>query len=139
MPACTSNTVFQEGAIRFSYDLAPTQSLSNVRLEALSNGTVVSTLGNWNSTNLFNVLINLTDFSSLIGGDYQFRAVAHTMSGEDFFSDAQSFKILSWNQATNTTYGTFAADTFNYSAKLGTGSVYVRRGGTPNYKPITKM
>ncbi|MBD1923771.1 S8 family serine peptidase [Microcoleus sp. FACHB-831] len=126
----TFNTIFEGGATRFSYNLANTLSLSNVRLEALSNGSVVSTLGTWSEASLSNALLNLGNFSSLTGGNYQLRAVARTTSGQEFFSSSQSLSILSWNQSSNTSYGTFAGETLNYSAALGTGNVFVGRGGT---------
>jgi hypothetical protein len=126
----TFNTIFEGGATRFSYNLANPLSLSNVRLEALSNGSVVSTLGTWSEASLSNALLDLGNFSSLTGGDYQLRAVARTTSGEELFSSSQSLRILSWNQTSNTSYGTFAGETLNYSAALGTGSVFVGRGGT---------
>jgi len=122
----TFSTVFEAGAIRLSYDFADTASLSDVSLEVLSGGSVVSTLGTWTGSSLSDALINLADFSSLTGGDYQLRAVAHTTDGQDFFSDSQPLTILSWDDS----YGTFAADTLNYSAQLDTGAVMLGRGGT---------
>jgi hypothetical protein len=97
-----------------------------VSLEVLSGGSVVSTLGTWTGSSLSEALINLADFSSLTGGDYQLRAVAHTTDGQDFFSDSQPLTILSWDDS----YGTFAGDTLNYSAGLDTGAVMLGRGGT---------
>jgi hypothetical protein len=122
----TSSNVFEDGAIRLSYNFADTASLSDVSLEVLSGGSVVSTLGTWTGSSLSDALINLADFSSLTGGDYQLRAVAHTTDGQDFFSDSQPLTILSWDDS----YGTFAADTLNYSAGLDTGAVILGRGGT---------
>jgi len=122
----TSSTVFQGGAIRLDYSLTNTASLSNVRLEALRNGSVVTTLGTWSGASLSDNLVNLANFSSLTGGDYQLRAVAHTTSNQDVFSATQSLRVLSWSR----TNGTFAADTLNYSAGLGTGAIFLGRGGT---------
>ena len=122
----TSSNVFEDGAIRLSYNFADTASLSDVSLEVLSGGSVVSTLGTWTGSSLSDALINLADFSSLTGGDYQLRAVAHTTDGQDFFSDSQPLTILSWDDS----YGTFAGDTLNYSAGLDTGAVMLGRGGT---------
>ncbi|MBF2064254.1 MAG: S8 family serine peptidase [Calothrix sp. C42_A2020_038] len=125
----TADTVFQSGAIRFSYALQDSTSLSNIRLEALKDGNIIS-IGTWNEANLSlsNLLIDLSDIN-LTGGEYQFRAVARTTSGEDFFSTTQPLKILSWQPA-NTIYGSYTADKFDYSAPLGTGSVFIGRGGT---------
>jgi len=125
----TSSTAFEDGAIRFSYNFADTASLSDVSLEVLSGGSVVSTLGTWTGSSLSDTLINLADFSNLTGGDYQLRAVAHTTDGQDFFSDSQSLTILSWDNSDDN-YGTFAGDTLNYSAGLDTGAVMLGRGGT---------
>ncbi|MEH1850065.1 MAG: S8 family serine peptidase [Nostoc sp.] len=125
----TINSVFQGGAIELNYGLSNVTCLSSVRLEALRNGSTIN-LGTWTGASLSNSLINLANFSSLTGGDYQFRAVARTTSGQDFFSSSQSMKILSWSQSSNTTYGTFAGETLNYSGGLGTGAVVVGRGGT---------
>lgn len=123
----TSSTVFQGGAIQLSYNLADAAaSLSNVRLEALKSGSVVSTLGTWSGASLSNQLINLASFSSLTGGDYQLRAVAHMTNGREFLSASESIKVLSWSRIN----GTFAGETLNYSAGLGTGAVILGRGGT---------
>lgn len=121
----TPSTAFQGGAIRLSYSVQNVASLSGVRLEALRNGSVVSTLGTWTGASLTNTLINLASFSTLTAGDYQFRAVAST-PGQDYYSTAQSFKILN-NSRIN---GTFAADTLEYSTGLGTGAIFLGRGGT---------
>ncbi len=125
----TSKTIFQGGAIQLSYSLASAASLSSVRLEALGNGSTIN-LGSWTGASLSNSLINLNNFSTLIGGNYQFRAVARNTSGQDFVSSTESINILSWNQSSSTTYGTFAGETLNYSAALGAGHVVVGRGGT---------
>jgi serine protease len=125
----TLNTVFQGGAIHFGYNILNATGLSSVRLEAVRNGSAVS-LGSWSGAAVSNALINLASFTSLVGGEYQFRAVARATSGQEFFSTAQQIRILSWSQATNTTYGTFAADTLNYSGTVGTGNIFVGRGGT---------
>lgn len=122
----TSSSVFQGGAIRFSYDLKNSRFVSEVELEVLQDGYVVATLGTWSGDSLSNDLINLADFSSLTGGDYQLRAVAHTVRGRELFSDSESMSVLSWNQLD----GSYTGDTFNYSAQLGTGEVVLGRGGT---------
>jgi len=124
-----NNSVFQGGAIRLNYSVLNSTSLSNVRLEAVGNGSTIN-LGTWTGASLSNSLINLANFSSLIGSNYQFRAVARTTSGQDIFSNSQSMSILSWNQPSNTMYGTFAGETLNYTSGLGTGTVVVGRGGT---------
>ncbi|MEG4995347.1 SBBP repeat-containing protein, partial [Microcoleus sp. B4-C5] len=122
----TANTVFQGGALRFSYNLANTANLSNVRLEAVKNGSVVANLGTWNSASVSSQLVNLANLSNLTGGDYQIRAVARTTSGQEVISPAQSIKILSANRVN----GTFAGETLTYAGGLGTGGVIIGRGGT---------
>jgi hypothetical protein len=122
----TANTVFEGGAIRFSYNLANTANLFNVRLEAVKNGSVVANLGSWNSASLSNQLVNLANFSNLTGGDYEIRAVARTTSGQEVISPAQSIKILSANRV----HGTFAAETLTYAGGSGTGGMIIGRGGT---------
>ena len=125
----TRQTIFQGGALQINYGLTNSASLSSVRLEASSNGSTID-LGSWSSASLSGGLVNLNDFSTLSGGDYQLRAVARTTSGQDIFSDAESLQILSWNPSSDTTYGTLAGDTLNYSSALDTGHVVVGRGGT---------
>ena len=122
----TLNTAFQGGAIRLNYSVQNVAALSNVRLEALKNGSLVSTLGTWAGASLTNELLNLASFSTLTAGDYQFRVVARNTIGQDFYSTAQAFKILN-NSRIN---GTFGADTLDYSTGLGTGAIFLGRGGT---------
>ena len=122
----TRSTAFQGGAIRLNYSVQNVAALSNVRLEALRNGSLVSTLGTWTGASLSDGLLNLASFSTLTAGDYQFRVVARNTTGQDFYSTAQSFKILN-NSRIN---GTFAADTLEYSTGLGTGAIFIGRGGT---------
>ncbi|MBE9189935.1 S8 family serine peptidase [Gloeocapsopsis crepidinum LEGE 06123] len=122
----TTTSVFESGALRLSYNLANAVSLSNVRLEVLRSDRVVSTLGSWNQANLSNELINLASFSNFTGGSYQLRAVVRTSNGQEFSSASQAMKVLSWNR----TNGTFAGETIDYTAELGTGAVIMGRGGT---------
>ncbi|PIG92759.1 S8 family serine peptidase [Gloeocapsopsis sp. IPPAS B-1203] len=122
----TATSVFESGALRLSYNLANAVSLSNVRLEVLRSDRVVSTLGSWNQANLSNELINLASFSNFTGGIYQLRAIVRTSNGQEFSSASQAMKVLSWNR----TNGTFAGETINYTAELGTGAVIIGRGGT---------
>lgn len=122
----TPNTVFQGGAIQLSYNYQDIASPLNIRLEALSNASVVSTFELGSGTSLSGSLINLADVSTLTPGDYQFRLVATTVNGQDVFSNTQSLKILT-NSRIN---GTFAADTLEYSQGLGTGAIFLGRGGT---------
>ncbi len=122
----TPYTAFQGGAVRLSYNFQDVASLSNVRVEAIRNGSVAATLGTWNGASLSNGLVNLASFSTLTAGDYQLRAVIHTTNGQDLISATQSISILPNNRFN----GTFAADTFEYSTGIGKGSIFLGRGGT---------
>lgn len=121
----TLETVFQGGGLCFSYDLADAACVASVELEVLSEGNVVSSLGTWSSGSLANTLINLADLS-LTGGNYQVRAVAQSSTGSSLYSTPQTLTILPWDES----IGTFAGETFNYSALSGTGAVIWGRGGT---------
>ena len=121
----TSSTVFQGGAMRLGYTFQNAASLSNVRLEAWRNGSMISTLGTWSGASVSNALVNLASFSALTAGDYQFRVVGSTTSGVDVYSSAQSISILS----TSRINGTVAPDKLDYSLGLGTGAIFLGRGG----------
>ncbi|MEW6496974.1 MAG: S8 family serine peptidase [Cyanobacteriota bacterium] len=121
----TANTVFQGGAIRLSYNYQGVASPSNIRLEALSNGNIVSTFELGSGSSSSNKLINLASVSSLTAGDYQFRLVA-TINDQNAFSNTQSIKILT-NSRIN---GTFTADSLAYLSELGTGAIFLGLGGT---------
>lgn len=121
----TPNTVFEGGAVSFSYELTNAASLSDVQLEVVQLDSIVSNLGKWTENKLSNNLINLAN-SNIIGGDYLVRAIASTTNGQKFFSSFQPLQILT----PNVDKGTFAADTLNYSATPGEGAVFLGRGGT---------
>ncbi len=122
----TSNSVFEGGTLRLSYDLGNILSLLDVRLEALKGDRIVSTLGTWNQANLSNELIHLANFADFTGDSYQLRAVARTTDGQEFSSDSQAMNVLSWNRID----GTFKGETIDYTADFGTGAVIIGRGGT---------
>ncbi|WP_421655132.1 pre-peptidase C-terminal domain-containing protein [Leptothermofonsia sp. ETS-13] len=117
--------VFEDGALRFNYNLAGTAAIASVRLEAI-NGSSVTNLGTWYGSSLTNGLINLSSFSGITTGDYQLRAVALTTGGTEFISATQNIQVVPWAR----TNGTFAGETLNYSAAAGTGAVFLGRGGT---------
>jgi serine protease len=121
----TSSTVFQGGAIRLGYSFQNAASLSNVRLEAWRNGSMISTLGTWSGASVSNALVNLASFSTLRAGDYQFRVVGSTTSGVEVYSSAQSISLL----PTTRINGTVAPDVLEYSAQWGTGAIFLGRGG----------
>lgn len=122
----TPYTVFQGGALRISYNFQSVASLSNVRVEALKNGSVVATLGTWSGASLSNALVNIASFAAVTAGDYQLRAMIRTTTGQDLISGTQSISILSNNRIN----GTVAADTLDYSTGLGKGSIFLGRGDT---------
>ena len=125
----TAYTAFQGGALRVSYNFQNVASLSNVRLEAVSNGNLIATLGTWSAASLSNGLVNLASVSTLTAGDYQVRAVIgiqpSNAQAQEFIAATQSISILTNNRFN----GTFAADIFEYSAGVGKGSIYLGRGG----------
>jgi hypothetical protein len=120
----TATSVFERGALRLSYNLANAVSLSNVRLEALGSDRVIS-IGTWNEANLSNELINLANFD-ITGGSYQLRAIVRTTDNQEFASAFQAMNVLPWNRIN----GTFAGETIDYTAEIGTGAVIIGRGGT---------
>ena len=122
----SSRVVFSGGAIKFSYSLANTNSLSSVGLQAIRSGRVVANLGTWRNSSLSNQLVNLASFSSLTAGSYQLRAVARTSSGQSTSSVVRSLDIRSLGRVS----GTFKGETLNYSATSGTGTLVSGRGGT---------
>jgi hypothetical protein len=122
----TPNTVFQGGALRINYSLGSSVPIVNVHLDAFKNGSLVATLGTWTTSSLSNGLINLANFSSMIAGTYDLRTIVQTTTGNQIVACSQGIQVLSWGE----TAGTFAADTFTYSAGLGTGAVFLGRGGT---------
>jgi len=126
----TANTVFQGGALKLSYALPTETTVSEVTLEALQNNQVISTLGTWTTAALNGALINLQNFPTLAGGEYQFRAVAKTVNNINGFAVSQPFRILAWNPTDGTTFGKFMADTFTYAGTPGNGQIFVGRGGT---------
>lgn len=119
-------SVFQGGALRFNYSLSSSEAVANVRLEAVRSGSSVATLGTWTSSSLSNGLINLNSFGSMTAGDYELRTIVRTHSGHEFIGDTQSMRVQAWAE----TGGTYRAETFNYTAGLGTGAVFLGRGGT---------
>ncbi|MDX2241922.1 MAG: S8 family serine peptidase [Leptolyngbyaceae cyanobacterium bins.302] len=126
----TANTVFQGGALHLSYAVPTGTSVSQVRLEALRNNSVVSTLGTWTTSNLTRTIVNLDGITTLTGGDYQLRAVARTTTNQEIFSAFQPFKVLSWSQPSGTIFGSYTADTLTASSATNQGQIFVGRGGT---------
>ena len=119
----TANTLFQSGALRWSYSL--TDATVPVRLEAWQNGSLMTTLATSNRT--AGGLVSLASFPTL-NGNYQVRAVASS-GGQEMASDFADLKILPWDAFANTAYGTFSAETLFYNRTSG-GQVVFGRGGT---------
>lgn len=127
----TANTVFQGGALQVSYALAGNSDITQVRLEALQNNQVVSTLGTWTTATQTGAIVHLNALTSLTGGDYQLRAVARTTTNQDIWAIAQPFRVLSWNTTTGTTFGSYTGDTLAYTNMApNNGQIFVGRGGT---------
>jgi hypothetical protein len=126
----TVNTVFQGGALQLSYALPTGTPVSQVRLEAWRNNSMIATLGTWASASLTGAIVNLDAATPLTGGNYLFRAVAQTSSNQEIASVFQPFQVLGWNFGSNTTFGQYTANTLIYAGLPGTGQVFVGRGGT---------
>ncbi|MGF1458422.1 MAG: CARDB domain-containing protein [Leptolyngbyaceae cyanobacterium] len=123
----TLGTVFDDGALRLSYDWSGSaSSLFEIRLEALQNGNVMATLGSWREASLTDELVDLADIPGFIAGAYDLRLVANNTDGEAFVSASESISILPWLSSS----GDFTADTLNYDSDLGSGAVFLGRGGT---------
>ncbi|PZV11506.1 MAG: serine protease [Leptolyngbya sp.] len=122
----TYNTVFEGGALRFNYSLATGVGASSVGLQAISSTGAVTSLGSWTGSSTYNAVINLASYPGLAAGTYTLRAVAYESSGNAVYSSSSSLDVLAWGRST----GSFTADTFDYSAAIGTGTVIQGRGGT---------
>ncbi len=123
----TRNTVFQGGALALSYTIQGLNDISTVHLEVWQGDRIISTLGNWTGQlSRTGEIIDLTPITALTAGTYQIRAVAESAIGNTIFSATESLQILPWSQVN----GTFAAETFDYTAAASTGAVLLGRGGT---------
>lgn len=123
----TANTVFQGGALRFSYTISGSLPVTDVYLQALQGDRVIATLGNWSGgQDMAGAIVNLSTLTDFGPGTYQIRAVGHGALGIEFDSVTQSLEVLAWNR----TDGTFAADSLNYTALGGNGAIVLGRGGT---------
>ncbi|XHX76385.1 MAG: S8 family serine peptidase [Stenomitos frigidus ULC029] len=122
----TYNTVFEGGALRFNYSLATGVGASSVGLQAISSTGAVTSLGSWAGSSTYNAVVNLASYPGLATGSYTLRAVAYGSGGNAVYSSSSSLNVLAWGRST----GSFTADTFNYSAGVGTGTVIQGRGGT---------
>ncbi len=122
----TYNTVFEGGALRFNYSLATGVGASSVGLQASSSTGAVTSLGSWTGSSTYNAVVNLASFPGLTAGNYTLRAVAYESSGNAVYSSSSALNVLAWGRST----GAFTADTFNYSAAAGTGTMIQGRGGT---------
>ncbi|MDX2231587.1 MAG: pre-peptidase C-terminal domain-containing protein [Leptolyngbyaceae cyanobacterium bins.349] len=120
------NTVFQGGAIRLSYSLASGVSAYGVGLQAIGSDGTITNLGSWSHSSMSNVIVNLANFTEMAAGTYTLRAIAYGTGGVPVSSGTTSLGVLGWRQ----TNGSFTADTFSYGSVLGTGAVFLGRGGT---------
>lgn len=120
----SETAVFEDGAIRFSYDWFGSETLLTMNL-IVTQGDQVSLLGSWARDSLTNKLVNLAKFDFLTAGDCDLQFVAETSQGI-VISDAASFEIQAWTK----NRGNFAANTFNVASNTARGGIFLGQGGT---------
>jgi len=120
----SETAVFEDGAIRFSYDWFESETLLKMNLIATQNNQV-SLLGTWAKDSLSNKLVNLAKFDFLTAGDCNLQFVAETSQGI-VISDAVSLEIQAWTK----NRGNFAANTFNVASNTAMGGIFLGQGGT---------
>ena len=123
----SAQQVFRDGSLKVGFDFAGWSNITNVRLEALQDGVLVANLGSWDGgSDRRNAVVNLDNYSSMVAGNYQIRAIARDQWGYEYTSADRNITIVDWAR----TNGGFQTDTFDYSSATTTGSVYLGRGGT---------
>src|SRR5262249_43925203 len=123
-------TVFQAGALRYSYDFSSLPSPpARVQLEVWQRGASapVTTLKSLTAATAVNQLINLDALPALKAGDYQVLARAVFADGSSVVSSRQPLKVLtgSFNRGNS-----FVPENFNYSSADGDGALFFGYGGT---------
>lgn len=123
-----SQTVFRDGALQVNFDFAGTANINNVRLEARRDGVLVNTLGTWDSgSDRRNAIINLDNFSStMTAGNYEMRLIARDVWGNEYLSSTQNISIIDWTRSN----GDFTSNVWSLDSAIGSGAVYLGRGGT---------
>ena len=126
----TPDTVFQDGAIRFHYNLKTRGSMFNpvqpiVYVEALQEGNVVAEFGPYEGVARSNLLLNLAE-SNLGPGKTTFRTRGKLLSEEAVYGKLGWLNI----QAGSSVQGDTLAETFLYAEMAGEGVVVNGAGGT---------
>jgi serine protease len=123
-----SQTVFRDGALQVDFDFAGTTNINNVRLEARRDGVLINTLGSWDGgSDRRNAIVNLDNFSStMTAGNYEMRLIARDVWGNEYLSSTQNISIIDWTQSN----GDFTANVWTLDSAIGSGAVYLGRGGT---------
>jgi serine protease len=126
----TPSHVFQEGAIRFHYNLKswgsdfnPVQS--TVYVEAIQDGNVVAEFGPYRGAALSNQLINLSG-SNLDAGNITFRPRGKLLSGQAVYGKPGWLTI----QTGSSLHGDTSGETFHLADLAGEGVVVNGAGGT---------
>ena len=125
-------TVFQDSALRVSYDVAVTGStLKNVTLEARGGGRVTA-LAHSTGAQMANELVNLATLSSpLPAGQYDLYEEVQLADGKTFDSALEKMTVLNVNKRP---VWTFQTKIYTYNDTPGTGTVYIGNGGMNTLK-----
>jgi serine protease len=123
-----SRSVFRDGALKVDFDFAGTANITNVRLEARRAGVLVGTLGSWDGgSDRRNAIVNLDNYSStMTAGNYEMQLIARDIWGNEYVSSSQSISIIDWTR----TNGDFTSNAWSLDSAIGSGAVYLGRGGT---------
>ena len=126
----TPDTVFQDGAIRFHYNLKsqgrtfdPVQPI--VYVEAIQEGNVVAEFGPFQGVARSNLLLNLAE-SNLAPGKTTFRTRGKLLSEEVVYGKPGWLNL----QAGSSVQGDTVGETFLYAQMAGEGIVVNGAGGT---------
>ncbi len=124
----SSQSVFRDGALKVDFDFAGTANITNVRLEAKRDGVLVTTLGNWaGGSDRRNAIVNLDNYSStMTAGTYEMQLIARDIWGNEYVASTQSISIIDWTR----TNGDFTSNAWTLDSAIGSGAVYLGRGGT---------
>jgi serine protease len=124
----TSGSVFRDGALKVNFDFAGTANITNVRLEARQSGVLVQTLGSWDGgSDRRNAIVNLDNYSStMTAGSYEMQLIARDIWGTEYVSATQNINIIDWTR----TNGDFSSNAWTLDSTIGSGAVYLGRGGT---------
>ena len=126
----TPDTVFQDGAIRFHYNLKSQGRMFNpiqpiVYVEAIQDGNVVAEFGPYEGVARSNLLLNLAE-SNLAPGKTTFRTRGKLLSGEVVYGKPGWLNL----QAGSSVQGDTVGETFLYAEMAGEGVVVNGAGGT---------